>query len=102
MNMHDEDLCRLFGAGTAPVRDQSFARRVDFQLQRSQQISALLNGVRFFGVTVLAVGLFVLTQIFQSAFGAAHVVSIPVSSIIAPLLVSLLGTAVTVLRTQAR
>jgi hypothetical protein len=101
--MNDNELSRLFHTGTAPERDAAFAQQTSYQIRRHQQISTLLTVVRILGVTMLVVGLFVVTQLYQAMFGVSGVAaSVSLTSIALPLVAAATGSLLTVLRRRKR
>lgn len=99
--MNDEQLSQLFRTGTATERDAAFVERTNRRIWGIQQISALLTAVKICCVTMLAVGLLVLTQTYESTLNRASDSDFSLVSVALPLLAAVCA-AVAALRRHAR
>lgn len=100
--MNDEELSQLFRSGTAPDRDAAFSEATNRRVRHHQQIATLLTIVKICSVTMLVVGLFVLTQMYQAMFGVpGSETSLSPTAIAMPLIVAATCSVVTFLRRHA-
>jgi Na+/proline symporter len=99
--MNDEQLSQLFRTGTATERDVAFVERTNRSIWSLQQISALMMAVKICCVTMLAVGLLVLTQTYPTLNPADD--SVPsLISVVLPLFMAVVCSAVVAIRRHAQ
>lgn len=100
--MNDEQLSQLFRTGTATERDVAFVERTNRRIWSLQQISALMIAMKICCVTMLAVGLLVLTQTYQSTLNPVSDSAPSLISVALPLFTAIVCSAVFALRRQAQ
>ncbi len=96
--MNDEQLSQLFRTGTAAERDVAFVEQTKRRIWSLQQISALLSAVKICCVTMLAFGLLVLTNTYESAFNPMNDTDPSLISVALPLFIAVVYSALVTLR----
>jgi hypothetical protein len=62
--INDDELFELFQTGTAPAREQLFAKRVNAELRQRETVSHFLRMAKYTCAVLLLIGLFFLVQLY--------------------------------------